>query len=308
MSLANAAHQTTETQGTGTLSLSAAAVTDRELLRVALARATGDGAGPWTDVPYVVAQTGGGRELGIGTVTAGSPDTLTRTVIVESTNGGAAVDWGPGTKDVIIAPSAQILQKLYAAGAAATAGTLVERDVAGRARVADPDDDADIATKGYVDDVGESVTDAAATAAADADTIVANGAADALAGHTGNTANPHEVTKEQVGLGNVLNFAQLYLTAATVGAAGSIALSDGTTNFIFKWGTIAGLVQESGTNIAFPQPFPTACLGGWTQHRNSSFSGANAIVTGFHSESAAGATVYNQANMTVDLFWFAIGH
>lgn len=257
MSLANAAHQTSETQGTGTLSLSAAAVEDRELLRVALARATGDGAGPWTNVPYVIAQTGGGRELGIGTVTAGSPDTLTRTVIVESTNGGAAVDWGPGTKDVIIAPSAQILQKLYAAGASATAGTLVERDGAGRARVADPDDDADIATKGYVDGVGDAVTEAAATAAEAGDTAVTEAAAEALAGHTGNTDNPHGVTKEQVGLGAVLDFAQLYFASApTLAETGSMTLANGSFTIIVKWGRTTA--PNGRTDVAFASAFPNA--------------------------------------------------
>ena len=162
MSLANAAHQTTDSQGTGTLSLNATAVPDRELLRVALARATGDGSGPWTDVPYVVSQTGGGREIGRGTVTAGSPDTLTRDTIVESTNGGSAVDWGPGTKDGIIAPSAQAVQKLYAATPGTTPGTLVERDGFGRARGAGPDDDADIAPQGYVGGVGVAGATAAA--------------------------------------------------------------------------------------------------------------------------------------------------
>ena len=43
------------------------------------------------------------------------------------------------------------------------------------------------------------------TAQAAADTAVANAAASALASHTGNTANPHNVTKAQVGLANVDN-------------------------------------------------------------------------------------------------------
>src|SRR5205085_9811319 len=43
------------------------------------------------------------------------------------------------------------------------------------------------------------------TAQAAADTVVANAAAAALASHTGNTSNPHAVTKSQVGLGNADN-------------------------------------------------------------------------------------------------------
>jgi hypothetical protein len=45
-----------------------------------------------------------------------------------------------------------------------------------------------------------------------------------------------------------------------------------------------------------------------TQHRNASFSGSNSVTTGVHSETAASFTIYNNASMAVDLFWFAIGH
>lgn len=40
-------------------------------------------------------------EVGIGTVASGSPDTLTRTVVLASSNGDAAVSWSLGNKTII---------------------------------------------------------------------------------------------------------------------------------------------------------------------------------------------------------------
>ena len=44
--------------------------------------------------------TTGDWEVGIGTVTAGSPDTLSRDTILGSSNGGSAVNWGSGSKTI----------------------------------------------------------------------------------------------------------------------------------------------------------------------------------------------------------------
>lgn len=49
-------------------------------------------------------------EKGYGLVTAGSPDTLTRVEITGSSNGGAAVNWGPGVKSVYCFPSADSIR------------------------------------------------------------------------------------------------------------------------------------------------------------------------------------------------------
>ena len=48
----------------------------------------------------IVAQSGTEYEIGIGTVTDATPDTLSRTTILESTNSDSAVDFSAGTKDV----------------------------------------------------------------------------------------------------------------------------------------------------------------------------------------------------------------
>lgn len=48
----------------------------------------------------------GDWEFGTGVVTDASPDTLTRATIIASSNGGAAVNWGVGTRDIYSSPDA----------------------------------------------------------------------------------------------------------------------------------------------------------------------------------------------------------
>ena len=88
--IADRVRETTATTGTGTLDLDGAATGFQSFV-------AGIGSGNWTH--YAIAD-GTDWETGIGTVTSGSPDTLSRTTILESSNGGAAVSWGSGTKDV----------------------------------------------------------------------------------------------------------------------------------------------------------------------------------------------------------------
>lgn len=51
-----------------------------------------------TNTTYYVASDGVDWEVGIGTVTDATPDTLSRDTILSSSNSGAAVNWGAGTK------------------------------------------------------------------------------------------------------------------------------------------------------------------------------------------------------------------
>jgi hypothetical protein len=48
----------------------------------------------------IQAQGGSAFEIGVGTVTSGSPDTLSRTSVISSSNADGLVDFGSGTKDV----------------------------------------------------------------------------------------------------------------------------------------------------------------------------------------------------------------
>jgi hypothetical protein len=50
-------------------------------------------------------------ECGIGTVTAGASDTLTRTTILASSNGGSAVNWGSGAKTIFNDLPAEYVQR-----------------------------------------------------------------------------------------------------------------------------------------------------------------------------------------------------
>jgi hypothetical protein len=84
--------QTTTSTGTGAVALSG---TVSGFQTFAQAFTTG------TQVYYCIAD-GTNWETGIGTYTAGSPGSLSRDTIMDSSSGGAAVSWGVGTKDVFV--------------------------------------------------------------------------------------------------------------------------------------------------------------------------------------------------------------
>ena len=84
--------ETTTSQGTGTINL-AGAETGFETFVAGIGNSN-------TTYYCIQAQGGSAFEIGVGTVTDASPDTLSRTAIISSSNGDAAVDFGAGTKDV----------------------------------------------------------------------------------------------------------------------------------------------------------------------------------------------------------------
>lgn len=84
--------QTTTTTGTGSVALSGSVAGFQTF-----AQAFTSGA----SVYYCIAD-GTNWEVGIGTYTAGSPGSLSRDVILDSSNAKAAVSWGVGTKDVFV--------------------------------------------------------------------------------------------------------------------------------------------------------------------------------------------------------------
>jgi hypothetical protein len=90
--IADRVAETTTTTGTGTLNL-AGPVTGFQ----SFVSGVGD-----TNTTYYVMTDNTDWEVGIGTVSAGSPDTLSRDTILQSTNSDAAVNWGAGTKDVFL--------------------------------------------------------------------------------------------------------------------------------------------------------------------------------------------------------------
>jgi hypothetical protein len=99
---ANNVQETTSTTGTGTLSLDGAPTGRRKFV---------DGFGSGATALYTIEDpTTGAKEIGLGVITAGSPDTLTRATIVWSTNSNALVNFAGGTKNVFCAADADSIR------------------------------------------------------------------------------------------------------------------------------------------------------------------------------------------------------
>ena len=103
--------ETTTTTGTGTINLAGAADTFETFVA---------GIGTTNKCFYCIShQTANEFEVGIGTVTDASPDTLSRDTIISSSNSDSAVNLSAGTKDVFCtypasrAPSASMLATTY---------------------------------------------------------------------------------------------------------------------------------------------------------------------------------------------------
>lgn len=102
ISAADRVLETSTTTGTGTYDLAGTSTGFQTFVA-----AFGSG-----NTGYYVAEDGTDWEVGLGTVTSGSPDTLARTTIYASTNGGSAVNWGAGTKNVFSGLPAEVLGSL----------------------------------------------------------------------------------------------------------------------------------------------------------------------------------------------------
>ncbi len=92
--IADRVKETTTTTGTGTVTLAGAATAFQTFVA---------GIGDGNACYYCIQSLGSGEwEVGIGTVTDASPDTLSRTTVLQSSNADALVDFSAGTKDVFI--------------------------------------------------------------------------------------------------------------------------------------------------------------------------------------------------------------
>jgi len=84
--------ETSTTTGTGTLNLAGAETGYEGFVA---------GIGTGNQTYYAIELNSAGEwEVGIGTVTSGSPDTLSRTTIISSSNSDALVNFSAGTKNV----------------------------------------------------------------------------------------------------------------------------------------------------------------------------------------------------------------
>jgi hypothetical protein len=99
--LPDAVWETTTTTGTGALTL-AGAVSNQRAFSSQMSNA---------DTTYYSMWDGTDYEEGLGTYTSAG-NTLTRTTVYRSTNGGAAVNWGAGTKQVVAAMLGIAMQSL----------------------------------------------------------------------------------------------------------------------------------------------------------------------------------------------------
>ena len=100
--IADRVAETTTTTGTGTLNLGGPSTGFQSFVA-----GVGDG-----NTTFYVITDNTDWEVGIGTVTSGTPDTLSRDTVLRSTNTDAAVNWGSGTKDVFLSIPADRLPAL----------------------------------------------------------------------------------------------------------------------------------------------------------------------------------------------------
>ncbi|MCW8129632.1 MAG: hypothetical protein KIS92_04530, partial [Planctomycetota bacterium] len=135
--MADRVKETTTTTGTGTLDLDGAVEGFQRFV---------DGIASGNTCYYCITD-GADWEIGIGTVTEGSPDTLSRDSVLKSSNGNAAVDWGAGEKEVWVTWPAELPVNRLAA-----ADEVLDMNGWNIAGVADPVEPQDAATKQYVDD------------------------------------------------------------------------------------------------------------------------------------------------------------
>ena len=111
----NRVKETTTTTGTGTLDLGGASTGFQSFV---------DGIGTGNTTYYTIVG-GASWEVGFGTVTAGSPNTLSRTTILESSNADAAVNFAAGTKDVFCTLPAEKGLVIDSAGSVLSTGATV---------------------------------------------------------------------------------------------------------------------------------------------------------------------------------------
>lgn len=164
--LADRVFETTTSIGTGTISLGGAPIGFRTFVA---------GCGNGAVVPYVI-DNGVDWECGVGTVTDGSPDTLSRDTILSSSNGGSAVNWGAGTKNVILSiPAARTASKTYVDEGFSVSGAINEAQGTNIASAATTNIAS--ATGNYVTVTGTNTITALGTAQAGARrTVTFNGA------------------------------------------------------------------------------------------------------------------------------------
>ena len=136
--------ETTATTGTGTVNLEGAEVGFETFVA---------GIGNTNTTYYCIqAQGGSAFEIGVGTVTDATPDTLSRTAVISSSNADNLVDFGAGTKDVFCT---------LPASKAVIEDNSTNADIAGNLTVGGTVDGVDIAARDLILTSTKTTADAA---------------------------------------------------------------------------------------------------------------------------------------------------
>lgn len=128
--LADRVLETTQTTGTGDYSLDGVSEDGYQSFVA--------GVGSGNRVPYVV-ELGTSWEVGVGTVTSGAPDTISRDSILASSNGGSAVNWAGGVKTIKLDAPAALLAQILDGTLAPYARTAVANTFSGDQTVSKAD-------------------------------------------------------------------------------------------------------------------------------------------------------------------------
>ena len=113
--------ETTTGTGTGTINLLGASTGFRTFVA---------GIGSTKQCWYMISDGIGGWEVGIGTVTSGSPDTLARNTVLYSSNANALVNFSAGTKTVVCVQPADAARFIGVGEVPTTAGSAAVQTVA----------------------------------------------------------------------------------------------------------------------------------------------------------------------------------
>tara|TARA_B100000925_G_scaffold228865_1_gene177330 strand:+ start:715 stop:2469 length:1755 start_codon:yes stop_codon:yes gene_type:complete len=244
--------ETSTSTGTGTINL-AGAETGFETFVAGIGNSN-------TTYYCIQAQGGSAFEIGVGTVTDASPDTLSRTAIISSSNGDAAVDFGAGTKDVFCT---------LPASKAVIEDSSTNADIAGNLTIGGTVDGVDIAAR-------DAVLTSTTTTATNANTT-ANAALPKAGGTmTGNIVMSGSETVDGVDI----SARDAVLTSTTTTANAALPKTGGTMTGAITFDSAqatgnSGLVPAAGTSGHF-----LAHNGAFAQVAYSNLSGTPTVPGG----------------------------
>lgn len=270
--IADRVAETTITTGTGTLNLGGAKVGFQSFVS-----GVGD-----TNTTYYTITDNTDWEVGIGTVTAGSPDTLSRDTVLQSTNSDAAVNWGAGTKDVFLGlPADRVV------------ATNKDNTLTGDNTFTGGNTFSNPVTVANATDAGHAVTKAQLDANTPPD------ASETVKGIVELATNAETTTGTDTT--RAITAAGLASFAKSFSSNGYARLPAG---LIIQWGSTGSF--SGTTSVSFPLTFPNACLQVLTGTKTT--NDAATINPVASSLSTSGFTLGSGTGTSTTQRWIAIGH